>query len=265
LLSCGGRQVKHGLKKTLSVINHLRSKGLVDDYAIGGNVGVIFYTEPFNNEQLDVFVTSGSCKAKLTPLFNYLVDKGYQWNGDRAIAIERFPTYFILADELEKEAIGDAKTAEYYGIKTRIMTPEYLVALHLRAEGPINHMKVIKLLEQVILDKKKLDNILGRYKLTNKFNRFEMINDNKTQRAILEAKKSFHNRKENVPPAWTKASTREEMNKLIFEGKERQHREDANIPFEEKIKIARKIQESNYKWGTPERLEERKQQRWWKR
>jgi hypothetical protein len=240
----------------------MKSKGLIGDYAIGGNVGVIFYTEPFNNEQLDIFVTPKPSKSKLNPILNYLINKGYQWNGDQSVAIERFPANFILADKLEKEAIGDAKTAEYHGIKIRIMTPEYLVALHLRAGNSL--YQVIKLLEQVILDKKKLDDILSRYKLTNKFNHYKTINNKETHRAILEAKESFYSRKENVPPAWIKASTLEEMNRLIFEGKERQHREDANIPFEEKIKIARKIQEFSYKWGTPERLTERRQRRWWK-
>ena len=250
------------MKKTLQVINQMKSKGLIDDYAIGGNVGVIFYTEPFNNEQLDVFVNSMSYKGSLTPILNYLVEQGYQWNGDRAIAIERYPVNFIAADALEKEAIIDAKAAEYYGVKIRIMTPEYLVALHLRAGNSLD--QVIKLLEQVILEKKKLDDILGRYKLTDKFNPYNTINNEETQRAILEAKESFHSRKENVPPVWIKASTLEEMNRHIFEGKGRQHREDANIPFEEKIKIARKIQEFSYKWGTPELLAKRKKRRWWK-
>jgi hypothetical protein len=91
-----------------------------------------------------------------------------------------------------------------------------------------------------------------------------MINDEETHSAIFEAKEIFYSRKENVPPAWTKAYTVEEMNKLIYEGKERQHREDANIPFEEKIKIAREIQELSYKCGTPELLAKRKKRRWWK-
>ena len=154
------------MKKTLQVINQMKSKGLIDDYAIGGNVGVIFYTEPFNNEQLDIFVTPKPAKSKLNPILNYLINKGYQWNGDQSVAIEGFPTNFILADKLEREAITDAKAAEYHGVKIRIMTPEYLVVLHLRTGSSIEYGKITKLLEQVILDKKKLDDILGRYKLT---------------------------------------------------------------------------------------------------
>jgi len=43
------------MKKTLEVINELKKEGLINDYAIGGAVGALRWTEPFFTEDLDIF------------------------------------------------------------------------------------------------------------------------------------------------------------------------------------------------------------------
>ena len=35
------------MKKTPKVINELKERGLIDDYAIGGGIAALFYIEPF--------------------------------------------------------------------------------------------------------------------------------------------------------------------------------------------------------------------------
>jgi len=163
------------VKETLKVINEIKDKGLIKDYAIGGAIATIFYTEPFFTYDLDIFIitTEETIKSKLidlSPIFNYLKDKSYSWEGEYII-IEGMPVQFIQADELEKESIENAKEIEFEGIKTKIITPEYLIALFSRAGRRKDKEKIEKILEQFEkINMKKLRNILTKYNLTERFN-----------------------------------------------------------------------------------------------
>jgi len=68
----------------------------------------------------------------LSPLYEYLKGKGYvrerQW-----IMIEGVPVDVFPADPLEKEAVEQAQGVEYEGVRTKVIIPEYLIALFLRA------------------------------------------------------------------------------------------------------------------------------------
>ena len=161
------------MKKTIEVLNQLQKKGLIQDYAIGGGIATIFYVEPFFTYDLDVFIIISDTEKKqnlilLSPIYGYLEAKGYKWKGEHII-IEGVPVQFIPADELEKEAVTRAKAVEYEGVKTRVMAPEYLVAVLLRTGRKKNLEKIEKLLEQTKIDKRKLGAILRKYGLTRKF------------------------------------------------------------------------------------------------
>jgi hypothetical protein len=160
------------MKKTLKIINELKKKGLIEDYAIGGGIATIFYVEPFLTYDLDVFVILSEKEKKgnlilIFPIFNYLEDKGYFWSGEHII-IEGIPVQFIPADKLEEEAVREAKQIKYEGIKTGVMTPEYLTSILLRAGRKKDMEKIEKLLQQAKVDMKKLKGILHRYGLSEK-------------------------------------------------------------------------------------------------
>jgi len=44
------------MKNTIKVINELKQKGLIKDYAIGGAIGVLRWVEPFFTRDLDIFI-----------------------------------------------------------------------------------------------------------------------------------------------------------------------------------------------------------------
>jgi len=160
------------MRKTIEVLNKLREKGLIKDYAIGGGIATTFYVEPFLTYDLDVFIVLPGEGDKnlilLTPLYNYLEKKGYTWKGEHVI-IEGMPVQFIPADELEEESVVNAKRIEYEGVKTKVMRPEYLIAILLRAGRKKDLDKIEKLQEQTRIDQKKLKAILHRYGLRKKF------------------------------------------------------------------------------------------------
>jgi hypothetical protein len=160
------------MKKTLKIINELKKKGLIEDYAIGGGIAAIFYVEPFLTYDLDIFIIPSKKERRrnlisLSSIFDYLKDKGYFWSGEHII-IEGIPVQFIPADKLEEEAVKEAKQVRYEGIKTKVMTPEYLTSILLRAGRKKDMEKIEKLLQQAKVDMKKLKGILHRHGLSEK-------------------------------------------------------------------------------------------------
>jgi hypothetical protein len=160
------------MKQTIKVINELKRKGLFKDYAIGGGIATLFYVEPFLTYDLDVFIIPSEERKKtnlimLTPIFKYFKNKGYRFRGEHLI-VEGIPVQFIPADELEEEAVNGARQIQYEGVKTKVMTPEYLVAILLRAGRKKDIEKIERLLEQARIDKKQLEDILRRYDLSQK-------------------------------------------------------------------------------------------------
>ena len=79
------------------------------------------------------------------------------------------PVQFIPVDKLEEEAVRNAKEIKYEGVKTKVMTSEYLISLLLRAGRKKDIEKIEKLLEQTKTDIEKLRDILHKYGLSEKF------------------------------------------------------------------------------------------------
>ena len=161
------------MDKAIEIINELREKRLIKDYAIGGGIATIYYTEPFFTYDLDVFIIPSEKQEKknlilLSPIFNYLRDRGYHWKGEH-IVIEGLPVQFIPVDKLEEEAVRNAKEVKYGKVKTKVIMPEYLISLLLRVGRKKDMEKIGKLLEQTETDAKKLKDILRKYDLTEKF------------------------------------------------------------------------------------------------
>lgn len=161
------------MKDTLRVLNELKEKGLIKDYAIGGAIAALRWTEPFFTQDLDVFIILEPEADEreiilLTPIYEYLTSQGYVWKG-HWIIIEGVPIDLFPADPLEREAIEEAEEIEYEGVKTKVITPEYLIALFLRAGREKDKRKMDLLLEQAEVDKEKLKRILDTYGLGERF------------------------------------------------------------------------------------------------
>lgn len=159
------------MRKALVVINQLKRKGLIKDYAIGGGIATIFYTEPVFTYDLDVFVIPKIERKGLillTDIFEYLQQKGYQWKGEH-IVIGDTPVQFIVASELEAEAIENARNIVYKKVNTKVMSPEYLIAVLLKAGRGKDMVKIHLLLNQTSVNRDKLTSILNKYNLLDKF------------------------------------------------------------------------------------------------
>lgn len=164
------------MKKTLEVLNGLKDKALIDDYAIGGGVATIFYTEPVFTYDLDVFViVKPGLERKiisLVPIYDYLTSKGCVWKGEH-ILIEGFPVQFIPASAgVEREAVENAKNIAYSGVGIKVLSAEYLIAIALKVGRRKDFEKVTRLFDQSKIDKNALKKILTKHRLLDRFKKW---------------------------------------------------------------------------------------------
>ena len=149
-------------------------EGTLKDYAVGGAVVTIYYTEPFATQDVDVFfIPSEEDKIIiLTPFYDFFLKKGYKTYKEY-IMIGDTPVQFIpTATELEKEAVEKAISVKYKDVDIKILRAEYLVAIFLKVFRPKDRDKLIRLLDQVKIDKTLLNDILSRHNLDKNFDDF---------------------------------------------------------------------------------------------
>lgn len=150
-----------------------KEKVLVD-YAVGGAVATIYYTEPFATKDVDIFFTPSEKERiiLLTPFYDYLLKKGYKTDKEY-IMIGETPVQFIPAtDELENEAIKKAIFVSFQNIEVKIIRPEYLIAIFLKVYRPKDREKILRLLDQTKINKILLLDILEKYNLDKKYKAF---------------------------------------------------------------------------------------------
>lgn len=165
------------MKNAIKVINGMVKEGLINDYAVGGGIAAMFYIEPFLTYDIDIFILIERKKEKLvllTPVYDYLEKRGYSFKGEHII-VEGIPVQFIPADKLESEAIKNAKKVVYEGIETKVINPEYLIAILLRAGRKKDVEKIEKMLEETKVDRAKMKDILTRYNLLDKIERLGLL------------------------------------------------------------------------------------------
>jgi hypothetical protein len=158
------------MEATLAVLNRLVDRGVIERYAIGGAVAAIFWAEPFDTIDLDVFVLLPEAVHPLDPLrdvIEHLTASGYSFDGE-LLLIEGVPVQFIPADDsgLRREALLAAVEHRYRDmVTTRVLSAEYLVALALDAHRPKDYERVYRLLEQAEVDRPRVAELVERFGL----------------------------------------------------------------------------------------------------
>jgi hypothetical protein len=160
------------MEKTLRVLNRMVKDGVIGQYAIGRAVAAIFYIEPINTNDLDIFFHVKEPKAGLdilAPLYEYLSDLGYKGQRE-AIDIEGWPVQFLpVFNRLLEEAVEQAKEVRFQRTKTRVMQAEHLVAIMLQTGRPKDHARIAEFVEHEVVDPDRLADVLTRHNLMNKW------------------------------------------------------------------------------------------------
>jgi hypothetical protein len=146
--------------------NELISAGLIKDYALGGALAAIYYTEPFTTYDADIiFIASDkTVSAGVPAIYSHLQAKG--WRVEREhLLVKGFPVQFLAASGLTKEAVDEAKQIQFEGVQAKVFRPEYIVAIAARVGRHKDLARIEQLMAQVRINRTMLDDILQRYSL----------------------------------------------------------------------------------------------------
>jgi hypothetical protein len=164
------------MKATLEVINRMQADGIIGKYAIGGAVGAIFYLEPLATLDIDIFVSlknpQGSPLVTLKPIYDYLNARGYKTEKEYLIIEEWLVQFLPPSDALDEEALELAVETEVEGIRTWVIAAEHLAAIALRTARAKDFARLLQFVEAGVLDANKLDPILKRHGLLEKWEQF---------------------------------------------------------------------------------------------
>jgi hypothetical protein len=161
------------MKTAIHVLNTLEREGVLKRYAIGGAMGALFYVEPFTTFDLDVFVIvpqpEGAIQYTLAPLYRKLESMGFQAEKE-CVMIGGVPVQFLPAyNKLLEEALREAADVCYEDVPTRVLSSEHLVAVSVQTGRAKDRMRIPMFLEANVLDLDKLQSILCRYGLMERW------------------------------------------------------------------------------------------------
>jgi glycine/serine hydroxymethyltransferase len=154
------------LADVLRAANELVSAGLIKDYALGGALAAIYYTEPITTYDADIiFVASDkTLSAGISAIYSHLQSKG--WRVEREhLLIGNFPVQFLAASGLTEEAVREARPVQYERVPAKVFRPEYIIAIAASVGRHRDFARIEQMLDQVKIDKALLDDILRRYSL----------------------------------------------------------------------------------------------------
>jgi hypothetical protein len=154
------------LADILQAANELVSAGLIKDYALGGALAAIYYTEPFTTYDADIiFIASDTTlSAGMPALYSHLQSKG--WRVEREhLLIKDFPVQFLAASGLTEEAVREAKPIQFEGVPAKVFRPEYIIAIAASVGRHKDLARIEQLMSQTKIDTALLDDILRRYNL----------------------------------------------------------------------------------------------------
>ena len=163
------------MKETFSIINQMVADGAIENYAVAGAIGAMFYIEPFSTEDLDVFVLTPEDRLVIElPGWEYLRARGYTEIRKEGIVVEGWPVQFMpVNNPLEREAYLNAQDLAYDGISVRVVLPEHLVAIMLKVGRLKDLARVEMFLRQNEVDIEALEDVVRRHDLADKWAEFQ--------------------------------------------------------------------------------------------
>ncbi len=160
------------MERTLKILNEMVEQKIIERYVIGGAIAALFYIEPFETYDLDVFVVLPDMSGPILTLdaiYQYLQQRGYT-AVDECVLIAGVPVQFLVASSpLVVDAMADAQMQSYGAVQTVVMQPEYLVAIMLELLRPKDRVRIRQFLDQHILDQVRLQQIFHKHGLEKKW------------------------------------------------------------------------------------------------
>jgi len=159
------------MKKVFALLNQMVRDGVLENYAVAGAIGAMFYVEPFSTQGIDVFVMMPENRIVIElPGLDYLKARGYTEFRNEGIVIEDWPVQFLPATtELEREAYLNAEYSKLDEVPVRVALAEHLVAIMLKVGRPKDLARIQMFLSQDAVKIDKLKDVIQRHGLTEKW------------------------------------------------------------------------------------------------
>lgn len=165
------------LTEVFAAINRMQADGVIEHYAVGGAVAATLYLEPVATIDVDIFVALRPPPGRLLlspgPIYDYLTARGASVEGEYLV-IDGWPVQFLPAPgPLAEEAIREARRVDIEGECVWVFTAEHLAAIALDVGRAKDKARLVQFVEAGVLNVVRLDDILTRYGLKDKWHRFE--------------------------------------------------------------------------------------------
>ena len=151
--------------------------GVIQDYAIGGAIGAMFYVEPFTTQDVDIFFVYSTEPGLLilAPIYDYLRSHGYEVRGEM-IVIESWDVQFLyVPNALYDEGLGNANVFEVGAETVRVFSPEYLAAIMLQTGRPKDFARVRMFFDEKVIDNNFLSELISRYALEEQWRKYQQL------------------------------------------------------------------------------------------
>jgi hypothetical protein len=158
------------MKQVFALLNEMVRDGALENYAVAGAVGAMFYVEPFSTQDIDVLVMTPEDRLVIElPGLAYLKARGYTEFRNEGIVIQDWPVQFLPATtQLEREAYLNAEISNLDEVPVRVVLPEHLVAIMLSVGRPKDLARVEMFLSQDAVKIDALEDLIQRHRLTEK-------------------------------------------------------------------------------------------------
>lgn len=149
-----------GILEVIKEINNIKKRGLIKDYAIGGGIAKNYYLEPQFTYDLDVFILINTMND-FHNLYDYFSRKKYKI-ANVYIVIHDIPVQFLpsFIQPFIKDGIKKSKSIKLNGVKTKILTTDYLIATLLMSFRQKDKYAIKELL--TFVNKQKLEKLLKK-------------------------------------------------------------------------------------------------------
>ena len=165
------------MKETFAVLNQMVADGAIENYAIAGAIGAIFYVEPFLTQDIDVLVVTPDAEYRLVielPGWEYLKTHGYSEIRKEGIVVEGWPVQFMpVSNPLEEDAYRTAQTLDYEGIPVRVVLAEYLLAIMLNVGRLKDYARIEMFVKQDAVNYERFEEIITRHGLQEKWSEYK--------------------------------------------------------------------------------------------
>jgi len=154
---------------------------VISKYAVGGAVGAVFYIEPIQTQDIDIFVhleiPPGSFLVSTTPITDRLKELGYTlWREDKVI-VENWPIQFLPAGKpIESEAIDQAIEKQIDDeVSVWVPPAEYLMLMAIDLGRPKDMIRLQQFHAEHAYDPQKLKALLEKHQLAHKWERVRSL------------------------------------------------------------------------------------------